>query len=80
MYSAATYFASKTVVELPKSFVVAALTWLVSYYLMALEGPIMYYILTLWLMGFAVSSTALLVGCCSSNVEVALQASRRWYR
>jgi len=74
-YSATTYFLSKTVVELPKSFVVASLTWLVSYWLIDLEGPIMLYILSLWLMGLAASSTALLVGCLSSNVEVALQAS-----
>jgi len=74
-YSATTYFLSKTVVELPKSFLVASLTWLVSYHLIGLEGPIIEYVLSLWLMGLAASSTALLVGCLSSNVEVALQAS-----
>jgi len=74
-YGATSYFLSKMVVELPKSFIVSCVTWFVSYYLMALEGPIIYYILILWLTGLAASSTALVVGCLSSNVEVALQAS-----
>mmetsp|Transcript_6575 Transcript_6575/g.17034 ORF Transcript_6575/g.17034 Transcript_6575/m.17034 type:complete len:620 (+) Transcript_6575:22-1881(+) len=74
-YSSTTYFLSKTVVELPKSFIVAAITWLVSYWIIGLHGPIMYFILGLWLMSVAAASTALLLGCVSSNVEVALQAS-----
>lgn len=74
-YTATTYFAAKTAVEVPKSFLVAALTWLVSYWLIALEGPIILYILALWLMGFAIASTALLLGCLVPNVEVGLQVS-----
>ena len=74
-YTATTYFAAKTAVEVPKSFLVAALTWLVSYWLIALEGSIILYILALWLMGFAIASTALLLGCLVPNVEVGLQVS-----
>ena len=74
-YSATAYFLSKTVVELPKAFIVSSLTWLASYYIIGLEGNLLFYIVSLWLMGLASSSTALLVGCLSSNVEVALQSA-----
>ena len=42
---------------------------------MGLQGNILYYILALWLTGTAASSTALVVGCLSSNTEVALQSA-----
>ena len=72
-FSASAYFLSKTLVELPKSLLVATLTWVAAYWLMALQGPLLFYVLALWLTGLAASSTALLIGCLSSNVEVALQ-------
>ena len=74
-FSASAYFLSKTLVELPKSLLVATLTWVAAYWLMALHGPLLLYVLALWLTGLAASSTALLIGCLSSNVEVALQAA-----
>lgn len=72
-YGASVYFLSKTLVELPRLFVVSCLTWAATYWLMALEGNFLWYVLALWLTGLAASSTALLVGCVSSNTEVALQ-------
>ena len=72
-YGSVPYFLSKTMVELPQSFVTCSLTWLVAYWLIGLHGPIIYYILITWLLGAACASTALLVASLAANPDVAIQ-------
>ena len=45
--------------------------YLVSYWLMALNGSWLLYVLVYWVAGLAAASTALLVGCLVPNAEVA---------
>ena len=74
-YGAAPYFISKSMVELPQTFLNAAITWAAAYFLMGLQGSFIMYVLIFWLTGIAAASTALLVGCIASNAEVAQQAA-----
>eukprot|EP00435_Cladocopium_sp_Y103_P048001 s455_g14.t1 len=74
-YGAAPYFISKSVVELPQTFLNAAVTWAAAYFLMGLQGSFIMYVLIFWLTGIAAASTALLVGCIATNAEVAQQAA-----
>jgi ABC-type multidrug transport system ATPase subunit len=72
-YGSVPYFLSKTMVELPQSFMTCSLTWLVAYWLIGLHGPIIEYILITWLLGAACASTALLIACLAANPDVAIQ-------
>lgn len=74
-YEAAPYFIAKSMVELPQTFLNAAITWAAAYFLMGLQGSFIMYVLIFWLTGIAAASTALLVGCIASNAEVAQQAA-----
>lgn len=73
-YSGLAYFCAKTAVELPKNLLTATLAWAFTYWTVGLEGPFLLYVLCLWLLGVAASSTSLLVSCVSPNPEVAIQA------
>jgi len=74
-YGSAAYFLSKTMVELPQSFLNAVITWTAAYFLMGLRGQFMIYVLVFWVTGVAAASTAVLVGCLAANAEVAQQAA-----
>ncbi|CAE7898669.1 wht-1 [Symbiodinium necroappetens] len=74
-YGSAAYFLSKTMVELPQSFLNAVITWTAAYFLMGLRGQFMIYVLVFWVTGVAAASTAVLVGCLAANAEVATQAA-----
>eukprot|EP00439_Symbiodinium_sp_Y106_P045222 s4060_g5.t1 len=80
-YGSAAYFLSKTMVELPQSFLNAVITWTAAYFLMGLRGAynlrgqFMVYVLVFWVTGVAAASTAVLVGCLAANAEVAQQAA-----
>lgn len=74
-YGAAPYFLSKSVVELPQSFLNAVIVWTCTYFIMGLQGNFLYYVLAFWAVGIAAASTALLMGCIASNPEVAQQAA-----
>jgi len=74
-YGSAAYFLSKTMVELPQSFLNAVITWTAAYFLMGLRGQFMVYVLVFWVTGVAAASTAVLVGCLAANAEVAQQAA-----
>lgn len=74
-YGAAPYFIAKSMVELPQTFLNAAITWAAAYFLMGLQGSFIMYVLIFWLTGIAAASTALLVGCIASNAEVGQQAA-----
>mmetsp|Transcript_27255 Transcript_27255/g.51059 ORF Transcript_27255/g.51059 Transcript_27255/m.51059 type:complete len:619 (-) Transcript_27255:90-1946(-) len=74
-YGSAPYFLSKTMVELPQSFLNAVITWTAAYFLMGMRGSFMVYVLVFWITGVAAASTAVLVGCIAANPEVAQQAA-----
>eukprot|EP00928_Gymnodinium_smaydae_P015913 TRINITY_DN1591_c0_g1_i4.p1 TRINITY_DN1591_c0_g1~~TRINITY_DN1591_c0_g1_i4.p1 ORF type:complete len:616 (+),score=124.93 TRINITY_DN1591_c0_g1_i4:56-1849(+) len=74
-YGTAAYFISKSMVELPQSFLNATIVWTAAYFIMGLHGNFLYYILIFWATGMAAASTALLVGCIASNPEVAQQSA-----
>jgi len=74
-YGAAAYFISKSMVEIPQTFLNACIVWLVSYWMMGLNGNFLYHVLIFTLSGTAAASTALIVGCVASNPEVASQAA-----
>jgi len=69
------YFLSRTVVELPQSFLNSVLVYLSVYWLMGLNGSFVVYVLVFWITGMAAASTALLVGSLASNPEVAVTVS-----
>ncbi len=74
-YGTIPYFLSKTCVELPQSFLQAVIVYLVTYFIMGMQGPFLIYVLVYWVSGIAASSTALLVGSTAANPEVAQQLS-----
>eukprot|EP00931_Biecheleriopsis_adriatica_P008404 TRINITY_DN109599_c0_g1_i1.p1 TRINITY_DN109599_c0_g1~~TRINITY_DN109599_c0_g1_i1.p1 ORF type:complete len:625 (+),score=149.82 TRINITY_DN109599_c0_g1_i1:59-1933(+) len=74
-YGAGAYFISKSMVELPQSFLNAVIVWTCTYFIMGLHGNFMWYVLTFWAVGIAAASTALLVGSIAANPEVAQQAA-----
>lgn len=74
-YGATPYFLSRTMVEIPRALLEAVLVHAVVYWIMALQGSWIVYVMTYWITGTAASSTALLVGCIASNPEVASQAA-----
>lgn len=74
-YGCAAYFLSKSMVELPQSFLNAVIVWTCSYFIMELKGNFIVYVLVFWVTGMAAASTALLVGSLAANAEVAQQAA-----
>lgn len=72
-YGITSYFWSKLVVELPLSLLTFVVSWVCAYWLMELNGNFFELILETWALALVASSTALLLGCCSSNVQVAVQ-------
>merc|ERR1712226_306824 len=74
-YGCAAYFLSKSMVELPQSFLNAVIVWTCSYFIMSLKGNFLVYVLVFWATGMAAASTALLVGSLAANPEVAQQAA-----
>eukprot|EP01052_Picozoa_sp_SAG31_P022374 SAG31_NODE_1777_length_7299_cov_60.190694_2_plen_213_part_00 len=69
------YFASKLLVELPLVFVQSTVVFLVSYWLMELQGDLFFLILIAWAMSVVAASVALMLGCLLPNVKVAVQLS-----
>lgn len=63
MYGVVPYFLAKTLVELPLSFVTQLETWLISYWVMDLDGNFILLVLVSWALSMTAASTALVVGC-----------------
>lgn len=74
-YGAIAYFFSKTVVELALSFVQSGLVWLVVYWIIKVQGNIIYMIVMSWVLGMVASSTALMIGCLVADIKTAVQLS-----
>jgi len=72
-YGAVPYFVAKTLVELPVILMAALVQFLVSYWLMGLQGNFMLLVVISWLLAVTSSGLALLVGCGVSSVEKAMQ-------
>jgi ABC-type multidrug transport system ATPase subunit/ABC-type multidrug transport system permease subunit len=74
-YSAVAYFWSKLVMELPLSLTTALITFLTCYWLEALHGNFILHVITMWLLGLAAASVALLAGCVASSAKQAVEAT-----
>lgn len=71
MYGVIPYFLAKTIVEAPMSFLTSLETFLISYWIMGLQGNFIYLVLVAWALSMAAASTALMVGCSVANAQSA---------
>lgn len=71
MYGVVPYFLAKTLVEMPMSFLTALETFLISYWVMDLQGNFLYLVLVAWALSMTAASTALMVGCSVPNAQSA---------
>ena len=74
-YSAAPYFLSKLMVEVPMSILQSLALFLTAYWLMDLQGVFPYLVLATALLGLVSASVALLIGSISANAQTAIQLS-----
>ena len=73
MYGVVPYFLSKLMVEAPKALLSSGMTWLTTYWLVEFNGNFAWLVLVTALFGLVASSTALVIGSISPNVETAIQ-------
>lgn len=73
VYGTVPYLASKLLVEIPQSFCVVLLIYLIAYWLTGLAGNIIYLVLITTLFGLVAASCSLLIGSLASNVEAGIQ-------
>jgi len=71
MYGVVPYFLAKTIVEAPMSLLTALETFLISYWIMDLQGNFFYLVLVAWALSMTAASTALMVGCSVPNAQSA---------
>merc|ERR550537_1628820 len=71
MYGTIPYFLAKTVVEIPLTFLTALESWLISYWVMDLEGNFIYLVLIATFLALTAASTALFIGCSVANAQSA---------
>lgn len=72
-YGVVPYFISKTIVEMPVVLASSLLTFLLTYWLMGLQGDFILLTLVAWGLGLASSSLALLVSCGVASGQKAIQ-------
>jgi ABC-type multidrug transport system permease subunit len=65
------YFLAKTLVEAPMAFLTALETFLISYWIMDLQGNFFFLVCTAWALSMTAASTALMVGCSVPNAQSA---------
>jgi ABC-type multidrug transport system permease subunit len=75
MYGAVSYFISKGVLELPQSLLQCILQFLIVFWLMALNGNFVYFVLTAWITALSASSLATVVGAILPDPKQAMQAA-----
>ena len=68
-YSAAAYFLSKVIIELPLTFIQTIVQYILAYFLMDLQGNFIYLVLASWGLGAASCSVAVILGCSVSDVK-----------
>merc|ERR1712178_306493 len=71
MYGVVPYFLAKTLVEVPTSFLTALETFLISYWIMDLQGNFFFLVCVAWALSLTASSTALFIGCSVANAQSA---------
>lgn len=71
MYGVVPYFLAKTLVEAPMSFLTALETFLISYWIMDLQGNFFLLVCVAWALSMTAASTALMVGCSVPNAQSA---------
>jgi len=71
MYGVVAYFLSKTLVELPITFLTALESWVIAYWIMDLQGNFLELTLISWALGLTAASTALFVSCSVANAQSA---------
>eukprot|EP01060_Flectonema_neradi_P018647 TRINITY_DN2552_c0_g2_i1.p1 TRINITY_DN2552_c0_g2~~TRINITY_DN2552_c0_g2_i1.p1 ORF type:complete len:647 (+),score=140.98 TRINITY_DN2552_c0_g2_i1:72-1943(+) len=74
-YDSIPYFISKLLVEIPITILQSTVMYLVTYWLMELNGNFVYLTLATSLLGLVAASTAILIGSVSSNPQMAIQLS-----
>ena len=74
-YGSVAWFFSKMMFEIPLTFATSCVQLLITYFLMDLNGNYLYLTVAAWLVGFASSSAALLLGSLVSTVKVAQELS-----
>mmetsp|Transcript_72914 Transcript_72914/g.159352 ORF Transcript_72914/g.159352 Transcript_72914/m.159352 type:complete len:638 (-) Transcript_72914:485-2398(-) len=75
MYGSSPYFLSKTAVELPLLILQNLVIWLISYWLMGLQGNFVAAWGATTLISMGAASTALMVGCMVSDAKQAMEAA-----
>ncbi len=75
MYSTAPYFLSKTVVELPLLLLQNLVSWLIAFWMMAMQGDFFTAWMGTTLISMAAASTALLAGCMVKDAKQAIEAA-----
>lgn len=63
------YFLSKIIVELPLTFMQTLLAFILSYFMLDLQGSFIFIVLAAWGLGLASSSVAVLLGCSLADVK-----------
>lgn len=68
-YSALAYFLSKVVIELPMTLLQTIVQFIISYYMVGMQGRWIYLVLAAWGLGVASSSVAAFLGCCVADAK-----------
>ena len=74
-YDSIPYFISKLLIEIPMTIVQSTVIYVVTYWLMELNGNFAFLVLATSLLGLVASSTAIIIGSVSSNPQMAIQLS-----
>merc|ERR1712159_510851 len=73
VYGAVSYFISKVMVEIPMAIITSTLIYLSTYWLCGFDGNFAFLVFFTAMLGLVASSTSLLIGSVSPNVQTALQ-------
>eukprot|EP00607_Mallomonas_marina_P009057 CAMPEP_0182417344 /NCGR_PEP_ID=MMETSP1167-20130531/1787_1 /TAXON_ID=2988 /ORGANISM="Mallomonas Sp, Strain CCMP3275" /LENGTH=513 /DNA_ID=CAMNT_0024590819 /DNA_START=288 /DNA_END=1826 /DNA_ORIENTATION=- len=68
-YGILSYVLSKAVIELPQAFLQCLIQFILSYFMMGLNGDFMLMVVVSWGLGICSSSMAILLGCLVSDVK-----------
>lgn len=71
MYSSVAYFLSKTLVEIPVTFMTVTEMWIIAYFLMDFQGNFLFLVLISVGLCMGISSVALMLGCSVATAKSA---------
>jgi ABC-type multidrug transport system ATPase subunit/ABC-type multidrug transport system permease subunit len=75
LYGVIPYFISKTIIEMVLLLIQMVFTFLIVYWLMALDGNWFVHVGATFLLGLASSSTSLLIGCSMGDAKAAMEVA-----